>query len=338
MRGSIPSRSCGARSELITSRRPAEMISFIVWKNSSWVDSLPAMNWTSSIISRSAARSCCLNWIVSLARKRRDELDHELLGRHVDDLRARLQAMEFMADGVQQVGLAAPGAAMEEERVEGDLVGAGQGPRGVEGDLVRLADDEALEPVAGLERDRIEAGLGLRAPRSAGAGNLDHRGGGRRGRADLDPDPLHVGQPRLPGERQPLGEMGLHPIGHELRRQLEPERARIRHRSRRARSAAASRRRCGRRNRGEGPRGSLPRQRRPDRRWAVARIGRKTPFVSLLRRSQSALFIRRKTGSCRESPPGAPLPNVSLLFASGQEIRPAGNAVLEASRAPRSRG
>ena len=45
------------------------MISFMVWKNSSWVDSLPAMNWTSSIISRSAERNCCLNWIVSLARK-----------------------------------------------------------------------------------------------------------------------------------------------------------------------------------------------------------------------------------------------------------------------------
>ena len=181
MRGSIPSRSCGARSELIASRRPAEMISFIVWKNSSWVDSLPAMNWTSSIISRSAERSCCLNWIVSLARKRGDELDHELLGRHVDDLRARPQAVEFVADRVQQVGLAAPGAAMDEQRVERDLVGGRQRLGGVERDLIGLADDEILEPVARLERDRIEAGRGLGVGSSArGAGNFDHRGGARR--------------------------------------------------------------------------------------------------------------------------------------------------------------
>ena len=44
------------------------MISFIVWKNSSWVDSLPAMNWTSSIISRSAERNLRLKLKVSLTR------------------------------------------------------------------------------------------------------------------------------------------------------------------------------------------------------------------------------------------------------------------------------
>ena len=67
MRGAIPSRSCGARSEVITSRRPAVMISFIVWKNSSCVESLPAMNWTSSISSRSALRSRLLKPIVSFS-------------------------------------------------------------------------------------------------------------------------------------------------------------------------------------------------------------------------------------------------------------------------------
>ena len=44
------------------------MISFIVWKNSSWVESLRAMNWTSSIISRSAERSRALKLCVSFAR------------------------------------------------------------------------------------------------------------------------------------------------------------------------------------------------------------------------------------------------------------------------------
>ena len=68
MRLPIPSRSWGLRSAVMTRRFPAEMISFIVWKNSSWVDSLPAMNWTSSIISRSAARSRALKAKVSRPR------------------------------------------------------------------------------------------------------------------------------------------------------------------------------------------------------------------------------------------------------------------------------
>jgi hypothetical protein len=53
--------------------------------------------------------------------KRGDELDHELLGRHVDDLRIGAPGAELMADRVQEVSLAAPGAAMDEERVEATL-------------------------------------------------------------------------------------------------------------------------------------------------------------------------------------------------------------------------
>ena len=59
-----------------------------------------------------------------------------------------------MADRMQQVRLAAAGAAMEEQRIEGDLVRRGERPRGVERDFIGLADDEALEPVARFERDR----------------------------------------------------------------------------------------------------------------------------------------------------------------------------------------
>ena len=43
----------------------------------------------------------------------------------------RLWAVKLVADRVQQVGLAAPGAAMDEQRVEADRVGGGQRPRGV---------------------------------------------------------------------------------------------------------------------------------------------------------------------------------------------------------------
>ena len=39
-----------------------------VWKNSSCVESLPAMNCTSSTISTSTARNCCLKVIVSRKR------------------------------------------------------------------------------------------------------------------------------------------------------------------------------------------------------------------------------------------------------------------------------
>jgi hypothetical protein len=42
-----------------------------VWKNSSWVDSLPLMNCTSSISSTSTERNCSLNAIVSLKRSAR---------------------------------------------------------------------------------------------------------------------------------------------------------------------------------------------------------------------------------------------------------------------------
>ncbi len=76
----------------------------------------------------------------------RDELDHELFGRHVDDLRARPQAMEIMADGVQQMGLCRGRCRRGEQWVERDIGGGGEAPRGVERDLIGLADDEILEP------------------------------------------------------------------------------------------------------------------------------------------------------------------------------------------------
>ena len=64
-----------------------------------------------------------------------------------------------MADGVQQVGLAAAGAAMEEQRVEGDALGGRQRLGGGRGDFVGLADDESLEAIARIEirrrRDRV---------------------------------------------------------------------------------------------------------------------------------------------------------------------------------------
>ncbi len=153
-----------------------------------------------------------------------DEFDHELLGRHVDDLRPRLQPVIFVTDRMQQMGLAAAGPAMKEQRVERDLVGDRERPRRVERDFIGLADDEILEPVARLERNRIEAGrrlgLFLGAPGiSTTAAVLGAAG----------PTPIRIladlGQLGAPGQNEPLGEVGLHPIGHELRGQLQPQRA-----------------------------------------------------------------------------------------------------------------
>ena len=223
MRGAIPSRSCGARSDVITSRRPAVMISFIVWKNSSCVESLPAMNWTSSISSRSAFRSRCLNPIVSFSFSARMNSTMNFSA-DIDTTRApRLLREEGVADRVQQVGLAAAGAAMDEQRVEADRRRRRERPRGGRRDLVGLADDEGLEPVARIEIGRVGIALGRRRRfledqqrrRARRIGGGDH--------ADVADDR----QDRLPGERQPLAEMRAHPVGHELARHDDVERAAV---------------------------------------------------------------------------------------------------------------
>ena len=156
------------------------------------------------------------------------------------------------------------------------LSAVGQRLGGAERDLVGLADDEILEPVARLERDRIKAlGSGSRLLGAAPGSRPRRRCAARPGRRRSGS--AHLGQLGPPGEREPLGEMGLHPIGHELGGQLEPERAGVANRSRRARSGAASRRRSGRRNRGEDSRESIPRP------------PRSTPPVSVVRSARISL-------------------------------------------------
>ena len=56
-----------------------------------------------------------------------------------------------MADGVQQVGLAEPDAAVEEERVVAVRGALGDGPRGGVRELVGAADDEGVEGVLRVE-------------------------------------------------------------------------------------------------------------------------------------------------------------------------------------------
>src|SRR5690349_20024590 len=129
-----------------------------------------------------------------------------------------------MTDRVQQVRLSAPGAAMNEERIEADRLRRGERARSRYGNLVRLADDEHLEPVTRIEVRRVRVTLGggwrlfqdeqRRGPRSVGRGNEPHVANDR--------------QDRLPSQRQALAEMRSHPVRHELARQHHVERAAVR--------------------------------------------------------------------------------------------------------------
>ena len=69
MRSSRSVISAGERSAEITICLPWSIRALNVWKNSSCVLSLPAMNWTSSTINTSTERNSCLKLIVSFSRK-----------------------------------------------------------------------------------------------------------------------------------------------------------------------------------------------------------------------------------------------------------------------------
>ena len=127
--------------------------------------------------------------------KSADELVGVALRRDDGDAPARALAQDGVCDGVEQVGLAEAGGAVQEERVPGvagllcDRLGGG------EGELVGAADDEGLEEVAGARarvagiaggggrRDRALEGAVRRLGREAG------RGGGARGVIDGEGDP-----------------------------------------------------------------------------------------------------------------------------------------------------
>ena len=66
---SIPSRSTGDLSAEIITWWLWSINVLKVWKNSSCVESFPAINWMSSIIKTSTDLNCCLNAIVSLNLK-----------------------------------------------------------------------------------------------------------------------------------------------------------------------------------------------------------------------------------------------------------------------------
>ena len=135
-----------------------------MWKNSSWVRSLPAMNWMSSMSSTSMLAVARAELVDTCLAGCGDELVGELLAGDVDDALARARVAHRVADGVHEVRLAEADAAVEEERVVGVAGSLGDGEAGRVGELVGRADDEGAEGVARVQVD----GAALRAADASG--------------------------------------------------------------------------------------------------------------------------------------------------------------------------
>jgi hypothetical protein len=90
--------------------------------------------------------------MICLSRSAWMKAVHELLGREVKHAQFRAANLHLMRDGVHQVGLAQPDAAIKEQRVERDRPAFGHPAGGSMGQFVRLADDEAVEGEACIQR------------------------------------------------------------------------------------------------------------------------------------------------------------------------------------------
>ena len=126
--------------------------------------------------------------------QRVDHLVGELFAGDVADGRLGLAALDLVADGVHQVGLAHADAAVEEERV----VGLGRTLRdrlaGGVGELVAAADDEGVEGVARIQLRGavpVEPGLGTRRGSGQVGGEPAIVTDGRGGRVVFRGDELH---------------------------------------------------------------------------------------------------------------------------------------------------
>src|SRR6266850_2473046 len=122
-----------------------------VWKNSSCVRSLPEMNWMSSMRRRSIVRE-------------------------IRDGHAGEEAHALVPDGVQEVCLPEPNAAVDEERVVRPRRKLGDGLARRLSELVRRAHDERVEGVAGVQSfdRRVANGRAIHAlsRRRLGGGGL----------------------------------------------------------------------------------------------------------------------------------------------------------------------
>ena len=93
-----------------------------------------------------------LERVADAGADRVDELVEERLARHVAHPVAAVVLVDVVADGLQQVGLAEAGVAVDEQRVVGETGSFGDRQRGGMGEPVGRADDERVERVLGVQR------------------------------------------------------------------------------------------------------------------------------------------------------------------------------------------
>ena len=153
------------------------------------------MNCTSSTISTSTERKSSLKSMIWRVAQGLHEAVHELFGRQVKHAQIGLAGLQFMRDGVHQVGLAEADAAIQEQRVEADRAAFGHAAGGGMGQFVRLADDETVEGEARIQRGAGQLVLGRRG-RGRGLGRrLGERLAQRARLGGLADGEFHAGRP-----------------------------------------------------------------------------------------------------------------------------------------------
>ena len=170
IRSSKPCSCLGGRSEVMTTCLFALCSVLKVWKNSSCVRSAPCRNWMSSISRTSIVAVAALERLRLVVADAVDEVVGELLGVHVAHPDAGVEVARVVADRVQQVGLAQPGLAVDEQRVVGLGRRLGDRDGGGVGEPVARADDEGVEGVL-----RVESRLPRRGRRAGRADPEDVR-------------------------------------------------------------------------------------------------------------------------------------------------------------------
>ncbi len=158
--------------------------------------------------------------------QRLHEAVHELLGRQVKHAQVRAAGLQFMRDGMHQVGLAQADPAVQEQGVEGDRPALGHPAGGGMGQFVGLADHKTVEGKARIQRRARPVFVGARAgARWLGRGfDRPRHGGGMRSVQGPDREfhPIHrragTGQLRA----DVVGIVALDPVAEKDGRHFEP--------------------------------------------------------------------------------------------------------------------
>ena len=152
--------SRGRRSEVSTSWAPAWCSALKVWKNSCSV--LALLCEELDVVDEQDVDAAVggLERVHAAAVERADEVVGEGLDGRVAGGQAAAVLVDVVGDRVQQVGLAEPGRAADEERVVGQAGHLGDGERGRVGEPVAVADHELVEGQARVELLRRGGALG----------------------------------------------------------------------------------------------------------------------------------------------------------------------------------